>query len=264
MPHARRVPLGGSSQILHAVVDHLHHVPALHGQQAGVGRKIGGEILLAAKCAARLGLNHAHLVIGQIEHRAQRLVHVERALQRAPDRDAALPIPFRDHSVVLNVQMFLRTGTVLSLDNVRRVGPRGIHIALFKQEALDHIVLAEDNHILLFALLDGEHRGQRIVLDAHRVHGFAQLVPVRMRQEQNRLIAVVHLSIGQARLVGHDELNVILAGHIRRGRDGELAPVDAWVELNGADDAPWNCAANRRPEPHSFAFHVVHIQRAAD
>jgi hypothetical protein len=48
-----------------------------------------------------------------------------------------------------------------------------------------------------------------------------------MRQQNDRLVAVVHLSISQARLVGNDQLNMILAGNIGRGHDGELTPVDA-------------------------------------
>ncbi len=43
------------------------------------------------------------------------------------------------------------------------------------------------------------------------------LVLVRMRKQHNRLVAMVHLAVGQARLIGHNELNVILAGNILRG-----------------------------------------------
>ena len=105
--------------------------------------------------------------------------------------------------------------------------------------------------------------GQRLVLDLHRGHGFAQLVFVRMRQQQDRFVAVIHLAVGQAGLIGHDELNVILAGNIGGGDDGEFAPVDATVKADGANEPARNGAANGGAVPHAFALDVVHIARAA-
>ena len=109
-------------------------------------------------------------------------MHVVRALQRAPDRDAVLRAVLGDDAVVFDVEVLLRAGAVLAFDDVRGVGPGGIHIALFKQEALEQIVGAPDDRILPLALFDGEDRRQRIVLDVHSAHGLAQLVLVGMRQ----------------------------------------------------------------------------------
>ena len=62
---------------------------------------------------------------------------------------------------------------------------------------------------------------------SHGGHGFAQLVLVGMREQHDGFIAVIHLAIGKAGLIGNDELDVILAGNVGGGDDGELAPVDA-------------------------------------
>ena len=73
MAHARGMALGGRGQIFHAVVDHLHRMAALHGQQSRVAGEHGRIILLAAEGAAGFGLDHAHFVFGQVEDREQRL-----------------------------------------------------------------------------------------------------------------------------------------------------------------------------------------------
>jgi hypothetical protein len=84
-----------------------------------------------------------------------------------------------------------------------------------------------------------------------------------MGKQKDRLIAVVHLAIGKTRLVRHDELDVIFPGHIRGGNNGELAPVDAAVELYGTNEAAWNGAADRGSVPHAFPLNVVYITRPA-
>ena len=167
MAHARRMPLGGRGQIFHAVVDHLDRVAALHGQQPRVRGEHRRVIFLAAECASGLGLNHAHFFVGKIEDRSQRFVHVKRALQRAPHGDAVFRAPLRDHAVVFNVEMLLRAGAVFAFDDVRGLRPHLIHIAFFKQEPLEHVVFAPDDRVLALALFNAEHRGQRIVFDAH-------------------------------------------------------------------------------------------------
>ncbi len=190
-------------------------------------------------------------------------MHIKGALQRAPHRDAVLLAPFRDDAVVLNVEMLLRAGAVFAFHDVRGVGPCGVHVALFKQEAFEQVVRAPDDRIPALALLDGEDGRQWLILDAHRVHGLAQLVFVWMRQQQNRLVAVVHFPIGEARLIGGDELNEILAWDIVGGDDGELCPVDAAVISDGANEPARDGTADSGAVPHALPFDVIHIPRAA-
>ena len=74
---------------------------------------------------------------------------------------------------------------------------------------------------------------------------------------------MVHLPVSKARLIGNDELNVIVAGNIGGGHHRKLAPVNPAIKADGANQSARNCAANRQPVPHAFAFDIVHITRAA-
>ena len=56
--HAGRMAFCGCGQILHAVVDHFHWMPALHCQQCGMSSQQRRIVLFASKGAARLGLDN--------------------------------------------------------------------------------------------------------------------------------------------------------------------------------------------------------------
>ena len=77
--------------------------------------------------------------------------------------------------------------------------------------------------------------------------------------QQDCFFAVIHLSVGEAGLIGHDHMNTILAGNISGADDGEFAPVDVAIETDRADDRTWNCAAHRCAVPHAFALNVVDV-----
>jgi hypothetical protein len=131
--------------------------------------------------------------------------------------------------------MFLRASAVLALNDVRCAGPCGIHVALFEKKTFEQIVRAPDDYVLPLALFNGEDRLQRLIFDPHGTNGFTQFVLVRMREEQDGFFAMIHLAVGEAGLIGDDELDAILAGNIGGSDDCELAPVDAAVKSNGAN-----------------------------
>ena len=159
--------------------------------------------------------------------------------------------------------MLLRAGAVFAFDDVRRTRPRRVHIAFLEQKALDQIVGAPDDNVLTLALFNGEDRRQRLILDFDRRHGLAQLVFVRMRQQQDGLVAVVDDSVGKAGLIGKDDVDVILAGNIGGGDDCEFVPVDAGIIADGTNESARDGAANGGSEPHALALHVVHVAGAA-
>ena len=159
--------------------------------------------------------------------------------------------------------MFLRAGAVFTFDDVRGMSPCGIHIAFFQQKTLEQIVRAPDDQVLPLTLLDGEEGGSGSYSIFTAPSGFAQFVLVGMREEKNRLLAVIHLAVGEAGLIGNDELNDIFAGNVGSGDDRELAPVDAAIEGDGADEPAGNGAAHRGSVPHALAFHVIDVARAA-
>jgi len=70
-------------------------------------------------------------------------MNVIRTLQRAPDGDSVFRVECRDDSIVFDVQLFLRAGEVLALDDVRSFFPNGVYVALFNQVALKSIVCAQ-------------------------------------------------------------------------------------------------------------------------
>ena len=227
---------------------------------AGEDRRI---IFLAAERAAGFSLDHAHLVVRQIEYTAQRLEHVVGTLQRAPHRDSVFCAVLGNDALVLDIEMFLRAGAIFPFDNMRGAGPRGVYVALFQQKTLEQIVCAPHDLLLPLTLLDGEDGRQWFVLDIHRAERFAQLVLIGMREKKDRLLAMIHLAVGEARLIGNDELNNVFAGNVGGGDDGEFAPVDTAVEGDGADEAAGNGAAHRGSIPHALAFHVVDVAGAA-
>ncbi len=122
---------------------------------------------------------------------------------------------------------------------------------------------APDHNILPLALFNCENRRQRIVLHTHTGDRLAQFLLVRVRQQHNRFVAVVYLAIGEARLIGKNELDMIVAGNISRGDNRELAPVDVAIETDRANQPAGNAAPHRSAVPHPIAFNVVHIARAS-
>ena len=259
MAYTRWMALGCRCKILHAVVNHLDGMAGLESQQSRMGSEGRRIILFAAKGAAGFSLDDADLVFGQIKDREQRPVHVVRTLQRAPHRYSICLAPLSDDTVVFNVEMLLRAGAIFTLDNVHRVSPCGIHIALLEKEALDYIVRAPDNYILPFALFNRENWRQRFIFDTHRSDGLAQLVLVRMGQQDDGLVAMTDYPVREAGLVGEDELNMIFPGNIRRGDDCKFGPIDALVEADGANESARNRASHSSPWPHALAVNVVHV-----
>ena len=63
-----------------------------------------------------------------------------RTLQRSPDGDALLGIEGRDHSVVFDVELFLRAGRVLAFYDVIGFFPHGVDVAFFNQVGFENVV----------------------------------------------------------------------------------------------------------------------------
>ena len=61
-----------------------------------------------------------------------------------------------------------------------------------------------------------------------------------MRKEQDGFFAMIHLAVGEARLVGDDELDAILAGNVGGSDNCEFAPVDAAIKGDGANQPARN------------------------
>src|SRR5579862_8497606 len=123
MAHARRVPLRSGGEILHAVINELDRMAALHREQGGMCADRRWVVFFSPKSSACFRLNYAHLVFGEIEYRHERFVHIKRALQRSPDGDTVLFAVLGDSAVVLDVEVLLRSGAVFALYHVRSRRP---------------------------------------------------------------------------------------------------------------------------------------------
>ena len=82
--------LGGRGDVLVAVIDHAHRVTRLARQQRRVDRHDRGVLLLAAKAATSLGLDHDRLAVAQGERPLERRMDVVGTLERAVHGDPTI------------------------------------------------------------------------------------------------------------------------------------------------------------------------------
>jgi len=87
-------------------------------------------------------------------------------LQGTGDGETEFLVVFGDDSVVFDIEVFLRAGSIFAFDDMRGGGPDGVDIALFEMKALDGVVRAPDDLGLGFTFFDGKDGGKRFVVDA--------------------------------------------------------------------------------------------------
>jgi hypothetical protein len=189
-----------------------------------VPRDHGRVFFLSSERASGFHLHNANLVFGKAAQRHQRLMNVVRALQRAPHSNSIFGVERRDRSVIFDVQLLLRAGKVLALDDVRRFLPDGVHVTLFNQEGLESIVAAPDDCGLLLAFFHGVHGGKRLVLDGNRVYCLAKLVTVCMGQKQNRFFGMIHGFGGEAGLVVQDQGDAVFPRNVFGRYEYKIVP----------------------------------------
>ena len=176
------VPLGGAGQVLLAVVDDLHGLAGLPGQQGGMAGNDGGIVLLAAEGAAHLQGDDAHLVVGQAEELLHGAVHVVGALQGALDHHLelrAFAFHVGEHGVGLQVHLLLGAGAVGPFDHVGGLGPDGVGVALADPDLLEEVVGAVDDLLQIQGGLDVQDRRQLLHLQGHGPAGLLQQELVR-------------------------------------------------------------------------------------
>ncbi len=214
MPRSRRMPLRRRRHIFHAVVDNFHGPAGFDREQRRMARDHGRVLFFSAECAARLHLHDANLVLGKAAQRHQRLVNVVRALQRTPDGDSIFRIERGDDAVVFDVQLLLRAGEVLALDDVRRFFPDGVYVPLLNQIALEGVVGAPDDCGSLLAFFDRMNRVERLIFDRNGIDSLSKLVTVCMGQKKNRLFGVIDFLSGEARLIVQNQRDAVLPWNV--------------------------------------------------
>src|SRR5215470_10794521 len=215
--------------------------------------------LLAAKRPACFELYDAHAICGQPTKVHQRLVHIVRTLKRPPHRESLPRVESRDHSIVLDVELFLRSSPIFTFHDVVGLLPGTLYIALFNQNGLERVASAPNNFPTTFTLFDGENGWERIVIDRYVFYRNGQKMRVFVSQQENRLFGMVDNSICETRLVVFDQCDAILAGNISCGNNDEFLPRNLLSKSDFPDLAAWNLAAHRRTVQHAGQNHVVHI-----
>src|SRR6202035_5837451 len=114
-----------------AVVDDLDGLARFPREKSGVTCNHGRIFLLAAEPAAGFGLHDADVVFRKAKKTVECFVHVVGALQRAPHRYAVGWICLRDHALRLDIELLLRAGFVVALDNEIGSAPSSLNVTFF-------------------------------------------------------------------------------------------------------------------------------------
>jgi hypothetical protein len=161
-----------------------------------------------------------------------------------------------DDTVVFNVELLLRAGGVFAFDDevgcFKRGGDAGfgfVLVARVHQILLEAVGCAsgvrarpDDARRVVgfdggFGFFDGEDAGQRVVLNLDAADGGDERGLVRVREQQDGLVGVVDVRVGEAGMVLGEMDDGVFAGNIGCADDGELRPVDGGVKRDAADGA---------------------------
>jgi len=206
-----RMALAGPGRVLDALERQLRRPAGAVAGQCGQARPQGGAPLLAAEGAAEARHVHGDVLAAPAQHAGGDLLDLGRALGGGVEDD--LPVLGRhgDATLRLEVEVLLRARRHLPLQHVRRGGQGGVDVAA-GDAALGHVELPPGQR-----LFDGEHRRQRLVLDADGGRGGLGLPRVRRRHQRHRLADIGHRVRRQERLVGEHVADLVGAGDVPVG-----------------------------------------------
>src|SRR5258708_29932243 len=88
-------------------------------------------------------------------------------------------------------------------------------------------------------------------------------MPVRMSQQQNRLLRMIHDIFGQARLIIRNQCNMIFSRNILCRDDHKFVPGHFVAETDTLDPAPRDLAPDGRSIDDPGHGNVVHVPRRA-
>ena len=228
---------------------------------AGENRRI---FLLAAEPAARFHLHHANALGRKVEQPGERAVNVVGALHRAPHRHAGLRIRDGEHAVRLDIELLLRAGVVLALDDSapprgtpnRR--PRAGRDSVLKTLSAPQITARRSSDSSMV-----KTGGSGSTVDADPAAGLFEQVPVVVGEEDDRFFRVVDGLAREVGLIVDDQRDDVRAGNVGGGDDDELVPGHARLELDAADDAARRLAAHGDAVQHPWQRQVVDVARLA-
>ncbi len=156
---------------------------------------------LAAKATAGFSLNHANLFFRQTKQLNQSLVHVVRALHRSPHGHAIVWIRDGDRAIVFNVKLLLCARVIFTFDDEVRFRPHLVHVAFINQKLFEDVVFAPDDLLLFQRVFQCKDRRQFFIIDPHLAARFFEQILVLMREQNDRLLRMIHNCVGEVRLV---------------------------------------------------------------
>ena len=114
-------------------------------------------------------------------------------------------------------------------------------------------------------LLDGQHCGQRFVLDVDQLGGGTRLIERPSRDGGDRLAFVLDKIGGQQRLIWTNGTDVVLAGNVGgRNRRDDAGRGERAGEIDAADTGMRMRAEHQRGfERAGYVRHIVDVERAA-
>ena len=174
----------------------------LHREQRSVTTDDGGEVLFAAEGSAGFGLDDSAFLFGQIGHERQRMDEVVRALHGAANSNARLRRVLGDDSVIFDVELLLRSGAVLTFDDIDEMidransSPYGLAAAVWtsnlkKAHAVSRRLKAGTVWINTYGLMDAalpfgvyKSSGFGRELGAHAIEHYTELKTVWLNMGQ--------------------------------------------------------------------------------
>jgi hypothetical protein len=154
-----RVPLAGHRHVLAPVEPDADRPAGQRGREGGDGRERVALRLLAAEAAPHPQARDDDLAAREAEHLGHHALGLARVLRGHGARDVALGVHVRPGGVGLQVEVVLRAGPDLALEQVGRP-VQGI-VGIAAQDLLGLGVDAPGGQ----RGVDAEHRGQRLVRD---------------------------------------------------------------------------------------------------
>src|ERR1700745_774151 len=132
--------------------------------------------------------------------------------------------------------------------------PHAIDVTFFNEARFEDIFRAPDDFGEAFAFFDAENSGQRFVLDRDCGYRFRKEMPVRMGEQQDRLLWMVDDSVSPP--------PVIFPGNILGGNNNKLLPIAPASKSDVLDFAAWNGAADSGAIKHVGQGPIVDIESA--
>ena len=207
-PH-RIVMVARVSRGLHSLaplLDPLHRPVEPHGQRTQRD-VLGIQDGLDAEATADVGCDDADAILGQAENAGQQMTREMGHLRRRPQRQLAVRrTPVGDPAAALHRCGALAIGPECPLDDGRRGGQRGLHIALLEAARRTRCRdgLVHERRVLARGGEEIDRGGQRLVVHAHQGRGVLDTVAIGTRHDRHGLAGEAHDRPRQDGLLGLD------------------------------------------------------------